>query len=172
MPSFVMIDAPLAGTTYRFLAIETTLPSGNFRVRELGWKVGTDWHPLTGMTSANTPVPQVVVATSHNTYAPWRAYDRIVDLASTGSHWNTNNTGNKQIVLDLGAGNGIAPEGLRIMCYSASAQLMEAFSCYGSNDTAIMTIANWATASKTLLGTFTPGLTGWTVGVYREFPFT
>lgn len=172
MPRFLMIDTPPDATAYRFLAIETTLPTTNFRVREFGWKVGADWYPLAGMTSATAPTPQVVAASSYNTYPPWKAYDRVVDLTSTGSHWNTNNTGNKLIVLDLGAGNTVVPEGLRIMCYSASAQLVEAFSCYGSNDASIITIANWATASKTMLGSFAPGMTGWTAGVYREFLFT
>ena len=171
MPMFMMIDAA-AATAYRYLAIEITLPSSNIRVREFGWKVGADWHPLTGMTGFSTPAPQVVVATSYSTYPPWKAYDRIVDTASTGSHWLTNNAGNKQIVLDLGAGNAVLPEGLRIMPYSASAVLIEQFSCYGSNDAAIMTIASWASAGKTLLGTFSPGTTGWASNVYREFIFT
>lgn len=171
MPHLVIIDGPAAPANFRYLAMETTLPSGNFRVRELAWRAGGVWYPTVGMTNFSAPAPLVVVASSYNSYQPWKAYDLVVNLSSTGSHWLTNNTGNKQIVLDLGDGNGIAPDAFRIMCYHPSAQGIEEFSCYGSNDPNIMTIANWASAQKTLLGTFAPGLVGWTAGVYREFPF-
>ena len=166
-----------AGGGYRYLALQLTSSSDATyaRIREIEWGVGGTYHPATKMTSATAPSPQKVYRSSELTYVAWKAYDGVSDTGSSSSHWLVADTSPRVIIIDFGSGNLILPSTVRMKPYgdSPNTENWLAFSAYGSNDTAIETIANWSTASKTLLGSFSPGDASgtWTNNTWKEFTF-
>lgn len=165
------------GTTYRYLALQLTSSSNATyaRIREIEWGVGGTYYPTSKMTSATAPSPQKVYRSSEASYPAWKAYDGVSDTGTSSSHWLVADTSPRVIILDLGSGYGITPTTVRMKPYGTSPNTDNwlAFSAYGSNDTAIETIANWSTAGKTLLGSFSPGDAGgtWTNDTWKEFTF-
>lgn len=164
---------------FRYLIFINETNTAGIRIRELGWYDGSSWLPSSTMTSDSAPSPLQVVYSSFNTFPGWQAYDN--DTGGT-SHWFSNNTGDKPIVLDLGAGNEITPTRIRIAPYysSPTPEAPEDFSCYGSNDSDCFgsgpgvdsdIATDIAGATTTLLGSFSPGTSGWTTPNYREFTF-
>lgn len=148
--------SPKPAATYRYLRLRVTAGSSPILFCEHRWVVSGTNYPTVNMTSNTAPSP-LVASVSNGSASAYIEMD--------GSVSGYLNVGNAPVwhTIDLGSGNGIAPTGVSITVYSAT-YYFGTFSCYGSNTGAFA-------GEETLLGTFSPGSTGWTGGVARNFTF-
>jgi len=123
-------------TTYRYLRLfnantYSTL-AGYYDVRWSNDGGSTTYPP--NMTSNSAPSPNVAsVSNAYSaTYEAWKVFD-----SSGSTYWDTNYgyAANSWITIDLGAGNGIAPNWLQYVIHNQGAydRSPTAISAYGSN---------------------------------------
>lgn len=150
----------VAPPTYRHLRLSLLTPGIDlYELYEVEWMVGAMGYPTANMTGASAPSPLVASASSANgSYPAWRAFDG--SLATRG--WVSAAGGTQHLTIDLGAGNGIAPTGVRMAPYDAGyMRYPTAFEAQGSNDG-----SSWTTLYAA------SGLTtGWTHQTFRDFTF-
>ena len=119
-----------SSTSYRYLRLTGSGTVGNaVTIQQIQWKVN----------SATYPNPELVwntrtnVTTSHTDGNAWNAYN------SNNSGWSVGTTFPRSITIDLGAGNAINPNQIRIRP-NASDRGFSAFECHGSNNNSSWTL--------------------------------
>lgn len=123
----VLLAAATHGQTYRYVKF-LTLDCGNMQLREVDWYAGGAAHP--------DPRPTSVTSNGMDIWgdnADWEIV-RVYDGDEESHCW----LGEKEppytheVYLDLGSGNGIAPDSLRVV--KSSWSQLNHFQCWASND--------------------------------------
>ena len=125
-------------TSYRYLILEVNTLSGggvNTAIREIEYSAdaGSTWLPSSNMTSNTAPSPLVAsaIAEFDSSTRAWEAFNG--DAGST-SFWRSTSNADQWITIDLGSGNEIAPNRIRITnMRSLINSSLGSFKVYGSN---------------------------------------
>jgi hypothetical protein len=157
--SLLGLDAAVAAstTTYRYLKLNVTEGGASTTYLSLGemeYYVGATLYPTQTMTADDAPSPLVASASS----ALQDAYLAFNDDVNT--HWLTQSgvlTGS--LTIDLGSGNGIAPDSFRLCSPETPDRTPNNFTIQGSNNdsdyTVLATYAGFSTVTppaKTFFG--------------------
>ena len=115
----------------RYLKIKID-SAANFGLREVDWLVGTSQYPSPDMTSYNAPSPLVTSGHGAN-WARHLLYDGDPSTHLwTGAQVYSDEHLFFEVILDLGAGNGITPDSIAIT--KEPWMILQSFEVYFSND--------------------------------------
>lgn len=149
-------------TGYRYLRFyASNVPGSYLQIYNLRFKVGSTEYPV-NMTSYTLPTPNVVSVDSEfaGTYYGWQGVDSSI---SGGTSWHTGPGAPHWFKLDLGASNGIIPNGFVIRINGVgSTRYPQDFQIQGSNTGAFA-------GEESVLYSATGLSTGWTDNVDRTF---
>lgn len=146
-------------TTYRYFKLDITAVDGSGTYTGAGeFALIADGveYPTSAMTSNSAPSPLVASATGDTGQPPWKAFD---GLTTSSNYWQYNSVSFPiYLKIDLGSGNGIAPQQLILAAPETPDRTPYDFTLQGSNDDSA-----WTT-----LETYT-GVTSWTARESRTF---
>jgi hypothetical protein len=150
-------DANVAAstTTYRYLKLDVTdngASSTYVSLAEMQYYVGATLYPTQTMTSNTLPSPLVASASEDTGTGAELAFKAFDDDINT--HWQTaNGTVTGWLKIDLGSGNGIAPDSFRLGAPETPDRTPNGFTIQGSNNdsdwTILATYAGFSTPTPT-----------------------
>lgn len=124
-------------TTYRYLRLRSTANVGGLTEMTLfsvqySNDAGTTWYPTSNMTGNSAPSPLVASADSEfsASFLAYQAFD-----GNSGTRWASSSTAHPHYIqLDLGSGNGIAPNRMRYELFNSGGDYtLKDFTILGSN---------------------------------------
>jgi hypothetical protein len=160
-----------AAATYRYFRVEVTKTiDSNKEMQCVEYDIsddgGSTWYPTQTMTSNTAPSP-LVASASDEGYSGQRPFNAFDNDTATNSHFTSRaeiSAGSPAwLQIDLGAGNGIAPDRFRFNPQDTNSDSCpEDFTLEASNT------GSWS-GEETVLLTETGLTSGWSAGTYREF---
>ena len=147
--------AAASSTTYRYLKLDVTDNGASttyVSLAEMQYYVGATLYPTQTMTSNTLPSPLVASASEDTGTGAGLAYLAFDD--NINSHWQTaNGTVTGWLKIDLGSGNGIAPDSFRLGAPETPDRTPNGFTIQGSNNdsdwTILATYAGFSTPTPT-----------------------
>ena len=147
--------AAASSTTYRYLKLNVTdngASSTYVSLAEMQYYVGATLYPTQTMSSNTAPSPLVASASEDTGTGAELAFKAFDDNINT--HWQTaNGTVTGWLKIDLGSGNGIAPDSFRLGSPETPDRTPNDFTIQGSNNdsdwTVLATYAGFSTPTPT-----------------------